>query len=92
LQTAHVRMTSVRAAHTPVLVFTPNCHKSALPHFAGTIMPRTWQFAIQWSPNRRSGKRTWFLHCYIAKEYLQFAQIRLGIRIRISSDQDPWKC
>jgi hypothetical protein len=38
-------MTSVRAAHTRGLVFTAICHKSALPHFHGTIMPRNWQFA-----------------------------------------------
>jgi hypothetical protein len=37
MQTAHVRMTSEFAANFA------GCHKSLLPHFAGTIVPRNWQ-------------------------------------------------
>jgi hypothetical protein len=40
-----------------VSIFTANCHKSALPHFAGTIMPRNWQLTVKWRPNRRIVKK-----------------------------------
>jgi hypothetical protein len=49
-------MTSVRAANTRHLVFTANCHKSLLPHFAGAKNPQNWQFVAKWRPNRRSVK------------------------------------
>jgi hypothetical protein len=40
----------VRAANTRGLVFTANCHKSALlSHFAGTLIPRNGQFAKKMS-------------------------------------------
>jgi hypothetical protein len=52
-------MTRVRGANTSCLDFSANCHKSALPNFVRIIMPRNWQFAVKWRPNRSSVKRTW---------------------------------
>jgi hypothetical protein len=80
--------------NTRGLVIPANCHKSALPHFAGTITPRNWQFAVKWRPNRRSVTRTWFLPCYQAWRRTKTCIWRKILKIRMLmtdfSDRSMW--
>jgi hypothetical protein len=46
LRTAHVQMTSLRAANLRGLVLTTNCHIPTLSHFSKTPSMRNRQFAV----------------------------------------------